>query len=538
MCIGDIIMSFGKKSRNLLLAVLFIAFIALVGCSSDEADTEEKADKDEEVATTGGELNIAYSAQPPVLDPQVDAAIVTAEIMGHVFETLLTTDSNYNIEPMLAESYEQSDDGLTITFNLREDVLFHNGEQMVGEDVAASMNRWKEGPGGRGQFGEANFEATDEHTVVLTLAEPLSTVLNSIAQGGSSFAAIMPKAVIEDAEPTTVNEVIGTGPFEFVEWKQDQNIHLTKFADYAARTEESDGLAGKKEALVDDIYFQFVTDPSTRVAGIQSGEYDIAIEIPYDNAEQLKSDPSLEVRSIPGAGTLLMFTNKKKGLFTDVKAREALSTVLNIDDILTAAFTDEEYYTTNHSMMMPHQEDLWYSENGKDKYNLNDPEKAKALFEEAGYDGEEITIMTSRDYEYLYNASVVLQSQLEAIGMDVKLDVYDWATLIDKMTDEDAYDINMIWIGYKPDPTSHHFLNTEISGWTDSDELAELLAEFRSQPTIEDAMPIYDDLQEWFWDYQPASKIGDYNRIDAIRDTVDNYEYSDRMILWNVTNSK
>src|SRR5699024_5574410 len=198
-----------------------------------------------------------------------------------------------------------------------------------------------------------------------------------------------------------------------------------------------------------------VTDPSTRVAGIQSGEYDIAQEVPYDNADQLDADENVENQIIPGAGTLIMFMNKKTGPFKDVKAREALSTLINAEEMMTAAFTDPKYFSVNHNMMMPHQEEQWYSEIGKDKHNVNDPEKTKKLIEEAGYDGEEITIMTSRDYEFMYSASVVLQSELEAIGVNAKLENYDWATLIDNMTDETKYDINMVWIGYKPEPTAH-----------------------------------------------------------------------------------
>lgn len=533
---GDIGMSFSKTARILLLSLVIMA---LVACSSDTTKQEEGKENEGETVT-GGELRVAYSAQPPSLDPHVSAAIITAEVMGHVFETLLTTDSEYNIKPMLAESYEQSEDGKTITFHLREGVLFHNGEEMKAEDVVASMNRWKDGPGGRGQFENSSFEEEDDYTVVLKMDQPLSTALNSISQGSSSFAAIMPKDSIENADETSVKEedLIGTGPFTLEEWKQDQHIHLTKFSDYTGLEDEADGLYGKKEALVDDIYFEIVTDSSTRVAGIVSGEYDIAHEIPYDNADQLENDPNVENQIIPGAGTLIMFTNKKVGPFADVKAREALSTLINIDEMMTAAFSDPKYYTLNHNMMMPHQEEQWYSDIGKDKYNLNDTEKAKQLFEEAGYNGEEVTIMTSRDYEFMYNASVVLQAELEAIGVKVKLDVYDWATLLDNMTDETAYDINMVWIGYKPEPTSHHFLNTQISGWTESDELTELMEKFRTQPTLEDAKPVYDELQAWFWDYLPAAKIGDYNRVDATRTSVENYQYSDRMILWNVTNNK
>ena len=531
-------------NRKNFLQVLLVALVALVlaacGSGGEEKASTETEDANKEEAAAGGEIRVAYSAQPPSLDPHVSTAIITAEVMGHVFETLLTTDADYNVKPMLAESYEQSEDGLTVTFNLREGVHFHNGKEMKAEDVVASMNRWKDGPGGRGQFEDATFEEVDEYTVELKLAEPLSTAINSIAQGSSSFAAIMPKESIENADEVSVleDELFGTGPFQLEEWAQDQYIHLTKYDDYAAVDEPADGLSGKKEALVDDIYFEIVTDSSTRVAGIQSGQFDIAHEVPYDSADQLESDANIENQIIPGAGTLIMFMNKKTGIFADQTAREALMTLVDLDEIMTAAFSDPKYFSLNHNMMMPHQEELWYSDIGKEKYELTDPDKAKELFEEAGYAGEELTIMTSRDYEFMYNAAVVLQAELEAIGVKVKLDNYDWATLLDKMVDENAYDINMVWLGYKPEPTAHHFLNTQISGWTDSDELTELMAEFRSQPTLEDAIPLYDDLQEWFYDYIPAIKLGDYNRVDSTTTSIDNYQYSDRMILWNVTNSK
>src|SRR5699024_7165549 len=129
----------------------------------------------------------------------------------------------------------------------------------------------------------------------------------------------------------------------------------------------------KKEALVDDIYFDIVDDSSTRVAGIQSGEYDIAQEVPYDSADKLEADENIENQIIPGAGTLIMFMNKKTGPFQDVKAREALSTLIDAEEMMTAAFTDPKYFAVNHNMMMPHQEDLWYSDAGKDKHNVNDP---------------------------------------------------------------------------------------------------------------------------------------------------------------------
>src|SRR5690625_2856973 len=195
----------------LMVALVSLVLAACGSGSSDEpaTDSGDSGDSGDAEVTTGGEIRVAYSAQPPSLDPHVSTAIITAEVMGHVFEPLLTTDANYNVKPSLAESYEQSEDGLTITFNLREGVLFHNGKEMKAEDVVASMNRWKDGPGGRGQFGNAEFVEVDEYTVDLVMEEPISTALVAMSQGTSSFAAIYPKEEVENADETSIQNFIG-----------------------------------------------------------------------------------------------------------------------------------------------------------------------------------------------------------------------------------------------------------------------------------------------------------------------------------------
>src|SRR5699024_1273756 len=100
--------------------------------------------------------------QPPNLDPIATTSNDTGVIMRHVFESLVTLDSDYDIQPMLAESYEESDDGKEITFALREGIEFHNGEEMTADDVVASMNYWKDNSGiGEDYFEDATFEKED-----------------------------------------------------------------------------------------------------------------------------------------------------------------------------------------------------------------------------------------------------------------------------------------------------------------------------------------------------------------------------------------
>src|SRR5699024_5966228 len=122
-------------------------------------------------------------------------------------------------------------------FKLREGVTFHNGKELTSEDAVASMNRWKDSLGSRGVFTDAEFKEIDKYTLELQLPEPLSVALTVLSYSNGGFAAIMPKEIIENAPEEGITEHIGTGPFEFVEWKQDQYIHLTRYDDYVPREE-------------------------------------------------------------------------------------------------------------------------------------------------------------------------------------------------------------------------------------------------------------------------------------------------------------
>lgn len=517
----------------LLAATMGMMIISLIGC--DQRTSENQSSNE----TGTGVLNVAYSAQPPTLDPYMTRAIATSDVMRHVFETLVTFDSKYNVQPMLAESFEQSADGKTITFYLRKGVLFHNGEEMKAEDVVASMTKWKDVPGSVAgeQFPDAVFEAVDDYTVEMKLPQPLSTTLSVLAHSSGTFPAIMPKEVVENASPEGINEFIGTGPFKFEEWKQDQYVHLSRFEDYVAREEPADGLAGKREALVSDLYFHFVTDSSTRVAGIQSGEYDVAHAVPFDTADQLESQDDIINHVYPG-GFLSIVFNKKAGLFTDVRAREAVLAAVNMEDVLKAGYTDDRYYILNHNMMMSHQTEQWNSPHGEEKYNQLDPEKAKQLLEEVGYSGEQITIITTRDYDDQYNGAVVVQEQLERIGMNVELEVYDWASLLEKNQDETAYDIYVMGFVAVPEPSTFFYIRENYPGWTNSPELKEIVAEYRSQPSLDDAKDYFDHLQKWYWEYLPIIKVGDFNRVSSTRTTVSDFLYQDGFVFWNIANEK
>lgn len=519
----------GKKFGIFIL--LFVLAFSLIGCSNG---TKEGA-KDKEVASEGNKnykdkIKIAVTAQPPTLDSVMTVSQVALDIAGNVYETLYTLNKDYEPTPMLAKSADISEDGKTYTFALREGVKFHNGKEMTSEDVVASMNRWLEKSSrAKSLLTNAKFEADGPYSVKLNLESPASDVL-IIMSSQSNFPAIMPKEIIESAPADGVKEYIGTGPFKFNEWKQDQFIHLVKNEDYQPVDAEPSGFAGKKEAFVNDVYYHFVTDHSTRIAGIQTGEYDIADSIPTESYEQLSAMDNLKVYTFVG-GTLTLFFNTNEGALADVKMREAVNTALNMDEILMASFVNKDLYTLDPGYMNPNAVQ-WASDAGKEVYNQADLEKAKTLLKEAGYNGEEITLLTTGDYAEMSTATTVVQEQLRQLGMNVKIDNFDFPTFLETKNDLKKWDIFITSNGYQLTPPQLLAVNPDWAG-LNNPKVKELLIAIRQAPTPEESKAKWDELQGYLYEYLSSTAIGQYKSILATTDKLEGFEVFEAPIIWN-----
>ncbi|GAK08462.1 ABC transporter substrate-binding protein [Geomicrobium sp. JCM 19038] len=514
-----------RTYKKLIVGTVLSALV-LTACDSSEEPTAQGTDTGERT-----ELRVAYSAQPPILDPHEQLAIAVSDVMRHVMEPLVTIDSEYNVKPMLAESFEQSEDGTEIQFVLREDVVFHNGKPMTAEDVEASMNKWLGAAGSRNQFHEdAHVEIDGDYEVTLHLQQPLATALPLMAFTSTGFPGIMPKEIVEEANEQGVNDYIGTGPYQFEEWVTDQHIHLSKYEDYVSSDVPTDGLAGEKSSNVDDIYFEFVLDPTTRISGVQTGQYDIAHSVPFDSAEQMDADPNLENLYYPG-GFLNVHFNKREGFFVDQEARQSLVKSMNNEAILTGAYSNDNFYDLNHNIMMYHQLNNWDSDEGLDVYEQQDPSVMEGYLDAIDYAGEPITIITTRDYEDQYNGAVVLQEQMQQLGMNVELEVYDWPTLLEVNQDESAYDIYVMGNVSVPEPSSNYYFDPNYPGWT---TLPDELFELRNAASVEDGIDAYDDLLAWYWEEVPVYKVGDYTRFLSYSTDVEGLDYLEGFVLWNI----
>lgn len=520
-----------KKIGMFLLLVILA--ISVIGCSKDKEvneSTDSKEGNAGENKNYKDEINIAITAQPPTLDSAMTVSQAALNIAGGIFEPLMAFDKDYKPVPMLAESVDVSDDGKAYTFHLREGIKFHNGKEMTSDDVVASMNRWLEKSSrAKALLANAKFEAKDTYTSVLNLEKATSDVLIIMASK-AQFPAIMPKEIIESAPAEGVSEYIGTGPFKFKEWKQDQYIHLVKNEDYKAVEEEASGLSGKKEVFVNDVYYHFVTDHSTRIAGIQTGKYDIAESIPIENYEQLSTAKNVEVHPFVG-GTLTLFYNTNEGILADVNMRQAVNTGLKMDEIMMASFVNDELYTLEPGYMNPNQKQ-WASDAGKEIYNQGDVEKAKKLLKDAGYNGQEIRLLTTADYAEMYTATLVVQEQLRQLGMNVKVENFDFPTFLERKNDFTSWDIFITSNGYQPTPPQLLTVTRDWAG-TENPKITELLTAIRSAGTSEEAKTHWDELQGFLYEYLPSTAIGQYKSILATTNKLEGFEVFEAPIIWN-----
>ena len=125
-----------------------------------------------------------------------------------------------------------------------------------------------------------------------------------------------------------------------------------------------------------------------------------------------------------------MFMNTNEGPLADVKMRQAINTAFNMDEIMMASFVNEDLYTLDPGYMNPNQKQ-WATDAGKKVYNQANIEKAKSLLKEAGYNGEQITLLTTPDYAEMSTATIVVQEQLRQLGVNVKIESFDFPTFLE-----------------------------------------------------------------------------------------------------------
>lgn len=500
-----------KRSRWIMsLAAGVATVLALAGCASS-GGSGASADSS---PVKGGNINVAWFSQPASLDPIATTAYVTRDIDNNVFETLITYDADYRIRPVLAKSYKASADYKKFTFVLRKGVKFQNGEPMTSADVVASIQRWiADSSSGKSFFSDASVSAPDSDTVVVALPNPLYSALSLMAQVATQPMIIVPKTSIEAKGSTGIplDKLIGTGPYKISEWKQDSYIKLKKFSGYTQPAGKASGLAGEKAAYADTLTYNIVPDITTRQNGLSTGEYDYASELSSDNYQQIHGDNNLKTELVKSNFIGLVF-NKKSGPMADVKVRRAVQAALDMDSILRASWTGNQYNASG--ALTPANDKQWYTKAGLQNYNTKDIKEAKSLLASSSYDGASVKLLTTRDYPYMYNSAVVVKQELEQIGINVDLVVTDWATVLANRADPAKMDMFITTFSYAT-PVSYNFLGNSWPGWTDDPAIRSALDGINASTSDAQAKAANEKLQKAVYDYVPLTIFGSFSSFSA-----------------------
>lgn len=355
--------------------------------------------------------------------------------MSHVYEGLLAWTEDGSVAPMLAEDLPRiSEDGRTYTFTLREGIKFHDGTDLTAQTVVNSWNflldpanAWscRSYFDGSNAIKITNISASGPLDVVFELEKPAATLLAQMARSDCASAAIMGQAVIDAGGKP--EKPIGTGPYKIDEINPGRFVTMSRFDQYSERSDPKSGYAGKKSPLLDSIRLLVIPDPAAAYTALKAGEIDVWYRIEMRYLKDLEQQPGIKLDSarLPSFYTLPIQSTRP--VLSSPEFRRAMNYALNREE-MTLALT-EGHATPSSSIIPAASEFFKIAEEGGFSY---DPEMARKLLAESGYDGGLVTITTNKNYAIMYETAVMVQAYLQEVGINAEVEVLDFASQLPK----------------------------------------------------------------------------------------------------------
>jgi peptide/nickel transport system substrate-binding protein len=476
----------------------------------------------------GGNFTFGQEANINSLDPMASRTISTRNIAMNMFESLMTRDENFNPILELADSMAETPDHLTYTFKLRQGVRFHNGKEMTSADVAASFDRYAKVGLFRSTLGNVDrWDAPDKDTFVIHLKKVQPTFLEILSAFGSPIV-IVPAEDKDD--PPLQLKTVGTGPWQLVESVPGGYVKMKRYEGYRPNTnfEQKTGFGGYKQACFDNVTFRIVTEPQARIAGLKTGELQGVEDLPTKSLADLKADKNITIIPLQNWWIQMAQVNASMSPTDNLMFRKAVQTVLDMDEIMDAA--SDGNYRLNVGFQYPGQ--AFYSDAGKETYNVKNPELAKKYLAQSGYKGEPVILLTDKDYSAMYNAALVMQQEMQAIGINAQLKVVDWPTSANMALKPDT-GWNLFYTGWGTQPalgapaTMQVFVQPGAvfmpKDRQDDPELLTAWNEMNSLPTLEGRKEAFARMQKFALEQVYALPLGSLTKVQAVRSNVKGY---------------
>src|SRR5262245_1877704 len=469
----------------------------------------------------GGTLRVAWEADVPGLDPHLSPGIQAWHVEGNLFNSLLTIDAQLNYVPDLAESWDVLEDGKVYVFHLRKGVKFHDGTDFDAEAVRWNYQRIMDP---EEKAFDAPFysivesvEALDAHTVKFALKHPSVTLLPVMAANRAGFLQMSPASYKQWGKENVRLHPVGTGAFKLARWDQNQIIVLEKNPHFF-----KPGLP-----YLDRIELRIMKEGVTRVTALRAGEVDFANAVPREQVERLSKDAHLQMLRGRETQRITLAFNQKKPAFQDLRVRQAILGY-GIDR-----------YTIAKTALLGQAQPLWsvVPQGARDHIDFGEqfpfnPQKAKALLKEAGYDEKKplrYTIMTHGAEAALPNISTIIKTQLAQIGVEVTIDVIDRPIFLRRLTQDRDWDqaVNLSGAAWDPYTISRVMDTREGTNvFNHADKQVDgLIDRMTEAPTEEMFRQAEYAFQQYVAENMIASSAASVPFLQAIRSTVKGYEH-------------
>lgn len=391
-----------KKLLSLILSLILLLGVCLSLSLPAQAEDDQ--------------LVIAMASDILSMDPYRYDEGPTNQFMRHIFQPLVMIDQDLVFQPLLAESFEQSEDGLTWTFKLRQGVLFHDGSELTSTDVKASIELASD-PDSPSAFSIyagsiKEIETPDDYTVIFHLKSVDTIFLFEL----SNIYILKADNIVGKTEQEIAANPIGTGPYVFVEQVKEDHIDLKYNENYWG-----------EEPEFKNVRFRPISNDATRTATMLSGEIDFMMDVPVRDAERLANADGIELLTRQGLREIYVnldarpdspFFPEGENPMADARVREAMFLAIDRETIIKNVMNGHAYLMNS---IVPQG---YVGEEEVDLPNYN-PEKAMELLAEAGYpDGFEITFDAPND-RYVNDAEIAqaVTAYWEKIGIKVNLNL-------------------------------------------------------------------------------------------------------------------
>jgi peptide/nickel transport system substrate-binding protein len=489
-----------------------------------------------------------------IIDPLFTTAYITRDHGYMIYDTLLATDSNFKIQPQMAD-WKVSDDKLTYTFTLRDGLKWHDGTPVTAEDCVASLKRWgkSDNMGQKLMDFTASIEPIDAKSFALKLKEPYGLVLDSIGKPSSYVPFMMPKRMAETPAGQQMKEQIGSGPFKFVQAEFQPGVKAVyeKNTDYVPRKEPASWTAGGKVVKVDRVEWITMADAQTAVNALQSGDIDFMENPSFDILPVLTANKEIKVETLNKLGfQTLGRMNFLYPPFDNVKVRRAAFLAMNQKDVLDALVGNPEYYKICGAFFVcgtPLASDV----GSETLVKGTGMAAAKKALAESGYDGTPVVIMAPGDVVTLKAQPVVAAQLLRDAGFKVDLQATDWQTVVarrasQKPPKEGGW--NMFFTNWVGADVVNPIANFSIGGrgknggwfgWAEDAKIEQLKDAYARSSSPDEQKKIAAEIQQEAYDQVIYIPLGQYLAPSAWRKSLSGVlDGPATPIFWNIDKSE